>query len=164
MFGQMSMGMRGRPATTLAEETPFGTWLRKERQKRGWSGEALAANAGTSQSVVSSLERGTRPATEDMAIRLAVALAGPDASEEEVSRLTNEACQLVLSTEDRIVRSFDPDDPRSNPKLRILDAADDLSLEYIESIAQQAEVAAREFRKLNPRTGTVGKRARDDEE
>lgn len=60
----------------------------------------------------------------------------------------------------KIIRSFDPDDPR----VRFLDAADDLSLEYIESIAQQAEVAAREFRKLNPRTGTFGKRARDDEE
>jgi transcriptional regulator with XRE-family HTH domain len=155
MLSVMSMGLRGRPATTETEDTLFGAWLRQERMKRGWSGEMLAERAGTSQSIVSAVERGSRPATEEMAERLADALAGPDADDATRQRMVKEAVGLVLSKENRAVRVFDPDDPA----IEMMDAYDDLPLELQQSLLDQIKATARALR--SQRTDIIGKRAED---
>lgn len=52
----------------------FGAWLRAARRRKGWSGEMLAAEIGTSQGNISLYERGLRFPHRERAVELAEAL------------------------------------------------------------------------------------------
>jgi transcriptional regulator with XRE-family HTH domain len=52
----------------------FGKWLRAARRKKGWSGELLAVEIGTSQGNISLYERGLRHPHRERAVELATAL------------------------------------------------------------------------------------------
>lgn len=54
-----------------------GKRLRHYRKARGWKQDALAARAGISQNMVSSIETGTRDGTLDVLVALAAALEIP---------------------------------------------------------------------------------------
>jgi transcriptional regulator with XRE-family HTH domain len=66
--------------TTIERSTPFGQWLTDARIHRGLTMEAVAERGGTTQGMVSSLERGTRNPSRDMVYKLAEALSGSDYS------------------------------------------------------------------------------------
>ncbi len=74
----------GRPLEEVPAGNLFGAWLRKERKKLGLTGEELAERAGPTmrQGRISSYERGAKAAEDETVEELALALAGPDASDE----------------------------------------------------------------------------------
>lgn len=65
---------RGRPETLQAKESSFSKWLKAARQRKGISGEQLAAAVGASQSMISAYERGFRLPRRERAVLLASAL------------------------------------------------------------------------------------------
>lgn len=69
-----SMPAPGRPLKPVPSDSYFGRWLRHEREKRGLTGEALAALIGTRQGMISSYERGERKPKSQTAARLARAM------------------------------------------------------------------------------------------
>lgn len=64
----------GRAPSRKSEPTEFGEWLRSARNARGWTGEALADEAGTSSANISNLERGIRNPSRDMVKSITKAL------------------------------------------------------------------------------------------
>ena len=69
----------------------FGQWLHQERTRRGWTLEVMAAKMDSVHSSISRLETGRSNPSAKMAIRIADALAGEDATPETMERLRNEA-------------------------------------------------------------------------
>lgn len=74
MVSVMAQLERGRPEILQAKQSSFGRWLKSARQKKGWSGEMLAAAVETSQSMISAYERGFRHPHRERAAELATAL------------------------------------------------------------------------------------------
>lgn len=70
------------------EEALLGTWLRKERLKRGLTIRALAERAGITHPRISQIESGDE-ATRDMVMRLVTALAGEHPDEHIYNSLLN---------------------------------------------------------------------------
>lgn len=66
-----------RPATVQRRRRAFGDRVRTLRRARGWSQEALAAEAGLHRTYVSSVERGQRNIALDNIHALADALGVP---------------------------------------------------------------------------------------
>lgn len=74
MVSVMAQLERGRPEILQAKQSSFGRWLKTARQRKGWSGEMLAAAVETSQSMISAYERGFRSPRREKAVELAEAL------------------------------------------------------------------------------------------
>lgn len=69
----------------------FGTWLKQEREARGWSQRLLAEKAEISSAMVARLEKDSVGHSPDMISRLAGALTGTDASEATKARIARDA-------------------------------------------------------------------------
>lgn len=63
--------------TTRGIVPGFGPALRRERERQGYTGRELADAAGCSPAAVSDIERETRGASLELAVRLARALGVP---------------------------------------------------------------------------------------
>lgn len=61
-------------APEVGTGTAFATWLKRARANKGWSGERLAEEIGTSQGTISMYERGQRHPHRERAVLLASAL------------------------------------------------------------------------------------------
>lgn len=83
----------GRPPADVPDGNTFGAWLRQERNRRGMTGERLAemVGGGMSQGRISSYERGIKEPERASVLLIATALAGPDATPDEVEALRREA-------------------------------------------------------------------------
>lgn len=79
----------------------FGTWLREERTRRGLTQRALAAlsDGGVSSGMVARLENDDVGYSQAMILRIADALAGPDADEDERESLRREALAASVGME-----------------------------------------------------------------
>lgn len=77
----------------------FGNWLRDERKRRALTQRGLAARSGVSPAMIGRLEKGTVGFSQSMVIRLADALAGPDADEQTRERLRQEAMAASVGIE-----------------------------------------------------------------
>lgn len=90
----------------------FGGWLRSARRRKGWSGEMLAAEIGTSQGNISLYERGLRFPHRERAVALAEAL-GADPREALRALMADTPGIAPLATleevqsSDTILREFD---------------------------------------------------------
>lgn len=80
----------------------FGEWLQAHRLARGFSKLGLSKAAGISDPMVGYLESGARNASKKMAVALADALAGPDATEEAREKLRNEAKALAMDVPEMV--------------------------------------------------------------
>lgn len=101
------------PAGEVMETTGFGEWLRRERKSRRLTLEALAERTGGELTHVGigDWERGKRTPRPSSLDLLVAALAGPDATPEEVEALRREAlaASVGLSREIERVPVDDPD-------------------------------------------------------
>ena len=77
------------PITVMASN--FGTWLRTQRDKKGWGQPDVAAAADTSIPTISRLENGIRKPSRSMVVKIADALAPDDATEEDREALRADA-------------------------------------------------------------------------
>lgn len=65
---------RGRPPRAKSAPSSFGTWLKDQRVKRGWSSERMSEELGLSQGAVSLYERGARHPKREKVVQIAIAL------------------------------------------------------------------------------------------
>lgn len=65
---------RGIGMASTAFGLGFSSWLKERRESKGWSGERLAEEVGTSQGNISMYERGGRTPRRDMVKKIAAAL------------------------------------------------------------------------------------------
>lgn len=79
--------------------TDFGTWLRHERDARGWTMEDLADAINSAQSVISNLERGKRRPSPEMVERLVHALAA-ESDSDIARRMLNRGLKAAFNIED----------------------------------------------------------------
>ena len=91
----------------------FGTYLKSEREKRGWSGERLAEEIGTSQGNVSMYERGERVPRRGMVEKIAQSL-GINSEPALIAAgfIPKNARRVVLPTGDVIEINPDDDEPQ----------------------------------------------------
>ena len=112
MVAIMAQTERGRPETLQAKKSTFGQWLKESRQRKGWSGEMLASEVDTSQSMISAYERGFRFPRREKAVQIAQAL-GADPREalealmQDTPGIEPLATLADVQTPDTTLREFD---------------------------------------------------------
>lgn len=73
--GYMMASKGGTQKTSVGKTTGFfAAWLKSARAQKGWSGERLAEEVGTSQGTISMYERGLRHPHRERAVKIAEAL------------------------------------------------------------------------------------------
>ena len=98
------MCFMGLPGGTAINNMTFGQWIKSERERRGLTQRALAARAEVSAGMVGRLETGSVGYSQAMVIQIAEALAGPDATDDDIESLRREALAASVGLGQEIVR------------------------------------------------------------